>query len=38
MPRRVKDVDVLQQYISGVMVRARHHAGNVDQAPSHAEF
>ena len=29
MPRTVTDVDVLQEYISGVMNRADHHAGNV---------
>jgi hypothetical protein len=24
-------VDILQDYISGVMARARHHANNVDE-------
>ena len=31
MPRTVTDVDVLQEYISGVMERAAHHAGQVEQ-------
>jgi hypothetical protein len=32
MPGRVvTEVDVLQQYISGVMERADHHAGNVNE-------
>ena len=29
--RTITDVDVLQQYISGVMDRADHHAGNVNE-------
>jgi Integron cassette protein VCH_CASS1 chain len=29
MPRTITDVDILQEYISGVMDRADHHAGNV---------
>ena len=31
MPLAVADVDTLQEYISGVMDRAAHHAGNVDE-------
>ena len=31
MPRRITDVDVLQQYLSGVMDRAEHHAQQVKQ-------
>jgi hypothetical protein len=31
VPRTVTHVDVLQDYISGVMERAAHHAGNVDE-------
>lgn len=31
MPLTVTEVDELQQYISGVMERAGHHAGNVDE-------
>jgi hypothetical protein len=31
MPRTVTEVDVLQDYIRGVMDRAAHHAGNVDE-------
>ncbi len=31
MPRTVTNVDVLQDYIGGVMDRADHHAGNVDE-------
>ncbi len=31
MPRTITDVDVLQEYIAGVMERADHHAGNVDE-------
>ena len=27
----VKDVDALQDYLRGVMDRAKHHAGNVDE-------
>jgi integron cassette protein len=30
MPARVADVETLQTYIRGVMDRAAHHAGNVD--------
>lgn len=30
MPRSVGDVDVLTEYISGVIRRADHHAGGVD--------
>ena len=28
MPRTVTDIDVLQDYLGGVMDRAEHHAGN----------
>jgi hypothetical protein len=31
MPQTVASVDVLQQYIQGVMARAEHHANNVDE-------
>ena len=31
MPKTVTDVDVLQDYIRGVMDRAEHHADNVDE-------
>jgi hypothetical protein len=31
MPQMVSSVDVLQQYIQGVMARAEHHANNVDE-------
>ena len=31
MPRTVTDVDVLQEYICGVMDRADHHAGNINE-------
>src|SRR5437763_1847728 len=31
MPQTVATVDVLQQYIRGVMERAEHHANNVDE-------
>lgn len=31
MPRTVTHVDVLQDYISGVMDRADHHAGDVNE-------
>ena len=31
MPRTVTDVDVLQEYIRGVMDRADHHAGNINE-------
>jgi hypothetical protein len=31
MPQVITDVDVLQEYISGVMKRAGHHANNVDE-------
>ena len=31
MPQTVVSVDVLQQYIQGVMNRAEHHANNVDE-------
>ncbi|MFL5898625.1 MAG: hypothetical protein ACJ76D_09215 [Solirubrobacterales bacterium] len=31
MPQTVASVDVLQQYIRGVMQRAEHHANNVDE-------
>jgi hypothetical protein len=31
MPQTITDVDVLQEYIGGVMVRAEHHANNVDE-------
>lgn len=30
MPQAIASVDVLQQYIQGVMARAEHHANNVD--------
>ena len=31
MPKTVTDVDVLQEYLRGVMDRADHHAGNVNE-------
>jgi hypothetical protein len=31
MPRTVSDIDVLQEYITGVMERAAHHAGAVEE-------
>lgn len=31
MPRSVSDIDVLQEYIAGVMERAAHHAGAVEE-------
>ena len=31
MRRTVTDVDVLQEYLNGVMERAAHHAGDVEQ-------
>ncbi|EGQ7645831.1 hypothetical protein ACPF3S_003731 [Vibrio cholerae] len=31
MALTVKDVNILSQYISGVMARAEHHAGNVGE-------
>ncbi|WP_162148383.1 hypothetical protein [Vibrio cholerae] len=31
MALTVKDVNILSQYISGVMARADHHAGNVEE-------
>jgi len=31
MPRTVTDIDVLQEYINGVMERAAHHAGRVEE-------
>ena len=31
MPRTVTDVDMLQEYVRGVLNRADHHAPNVDQ-------
>ena len=31
MALTVKDVDSLHEYISGVMLRADHHAGNVEE-------
>lgn len=31
MPRTVTDIDVLQEYLNGVMERAAHHAGKVEQ-------
>jgi hypothetical protein len=31
MPQTITGVDVLQDYISGVMARAEHHANNVDE-------
>lgn len=30
MPKKVEDLDVLSQYIRGVLRRAEHHAGAVD--------
>lgn len=31
MPKVVSDVEILRTYLSGVIDRAEHHAGNVDQ-------
>ena len=31
MPRTVSDIDVLQEYMAGVMQRAAHHAGAVEE-------
>jgi hypothetical protein len=31
MPQTITDLDILQDYISGVMERAVHHANNVDE-------
>lgn len=31
MPQTIESVNLLQQYLSGVLDRADHHAGNVDQ-------
>ena len=31
MPRTVTDIDVLQEYVTGVMKRAAHHAGRVEE-------
>lgn len=31
MPTQVTDVDLLQRYLEGVMSRADHHAGNVNE-------
>ena len=31
MPQTIIDVDILQEYIDGVMARAEHHANNVDE-------
>ena len=31
MPQTINSVDILQQYIEGVMERAEHHANNVDE-------
>jgi len=31
MPKTITDIDILQKYISGVMERAEHHAGNVNE-------
>ena len=31
MPKKVTDIDALRDYIHGVMDRAKHHAGNVDE-------
>ena len=31
MPREIDDIDVLQQYIRGVVERAEHHAPGVDE-------
>jgi hypothetical protein len=31
MPKEIVDVEVLKQYISGVIERAQHHAGGVDE-------
>jgi len=31
MPRTLTDIDVLQEYIAGVMANAAHHAGRVEE-------
>jgi hypothetical protein len=31
MPRRVTDIDVLRDYLNGVMTRADHHADDVNE-------
>lgn len=31
MPENIKDLNVLKEYICGVLGRAEHHAGNVDE-------
>jgi len=31
MPTPVRDVDLLQRYLEGVMIRADHHAGSVNE-------
>ena len=31
MPKEIVDVEVLKQYFSGVIERAEHHAGVVDE-------
>jgi hypothetical protein len=31
MPLPLNDVEMLKEYINGVMVRAQHHANNVDE-------
>lgn len=31
MPRRISDVQVLNEYLRGVIERAEHHAGRIDE-------
>ena len=31
MTQKISDITILQEYISGVMERAEHHAGNVNE-------
>lgn len=31
MPRKISDVQVLNQYLRGVIERAEHHAGRIDE-------
>lgn len=31
MPQAITDIEILQEYISGVMDRAEHHAGKVNE-------
>lgn len=33
MPHQVRDLDVLRDYLRGVMDRAEHHAQNVNEVP-----